>query len=96
MILDDNEVRYIAHLARLQIDEAAIPQYQAELSGILALATRLDEVDTASVSPMAHPFNLTQRLREDVVTETDERQQFQKIAPAIERDLYLVPKIIDR
>jgi aspartyl-tRNA(Asn)/glutamyl-tRNA(Gln) amidotransferase subunit C len=95
MSLDKTEVEKIAHLARLQIDPADVPEYATNLSNILDLVEQMDAVDTEGVNPMAHPTDAVQRLREDVVTETDQRDQFQAIAPQVENGLYLVPKVIE-
>jgi len=95
MSLDKTEVEKIAHLARLQIDPADVPEYATNLSNILDLVEQMDAVDTEGVDPMAHPTDAVQRLREDVVTETDQRDQFQAIAPQVENGLYLVPKVIE-
>ena len=95
MSLDKTQVEKIAHLARLQIDSADVPEYATNLSNILDLVEQMDAVDTEGVNPMAHPTDAVQRLREDVVTETDQRDQFQSIAPQVENGLYLVPKVIE-
>ena len=95
MSLDKTQVEKIAHLARLQIDPADIPAYATNLSNILDLVEQMDAVDTEGVDPMAHPTDAVQRLREDVVTENDQRDQFQAIAPQVENGLYLVPKVIE-
>ncbi len=95
MSLDKHEVERIAHLARLEIDPAAVPEYARNLSNILDLVDRLDAADTEGVEPMAHPLEARQRLREDVVTETDQRERFQAIAPQVEDGLYLVPRVIE-
>ena len=95
MSLDKTQVEKIAHLARLQIDPADAPEYATNLSNILDLVEQMDAVDTEGVDPMAHPTDAVQRLREDVVTETDQRDQFQSIAPQVENGLYLVPKVIE-
>lgn len=95
MSLDKTQVEKIAHLARLQIDPADVPEYATNLSNILDLVEQMDAVDTEGVDPMAHPTDAMQRLREDVVTETDQRDQFQAIAPQVENGLYLVPKVIE-
>ncbi len=93
MSLDREQVRKIAHLARLHITE---PEAYAEtLSRILGLIEQMNAVDTTGVTPMAHPNDAGLRLRDDVVTETDQRDKFQKIAPAVEAGLYLVPKVIE-
>ena len=95
MSLDREEVLKIAHLARLGVDESEVERYLAELSNILALVDRMNAVDTSGVAPMAHPLDATQRLRADEVKETDQREVFQKIAPAVSDGLYLVPKVIE-
>ena len=95
MALDSTDVAKIAHLARLDVADAELAAYAAELSNILALVEQMNAVDTAGVEPMAHPLHMAQRLRPDTVTETDQRAAFQAIAPATEDGLYLVPKVIE-
>jgi aspartyl-tRNA(Asn)/glutamyl-tRNA(Gln) amidotransferase subunit C len=95
MSLDKTQVEKIAHLARLQIDPADVPEYATNLSNILDLVAQMDAVDTEGVNPMAHPTEAVQRLREDQVSEMDQRDHFQAIAPAVENGLYLVPKVIE-
>ncbi len=95
MSLNRQDVENIAHLARLQVAETELDTYAAELSKILAFVEQMDAVDTSGIAPMAHPLDLTQRLRTDEVTETDQRDHFQTHAPAVERGLYLVPRVIE-
>lgn len=95
MSLSNEEVRKIARLARLAVSESEASSYSGELSSILEMVDRMDRVDTAGVEPMAHPQNATQRMRPDVVTETDQRERYQKIAPSVERGLYLVPRVVE-
>lgn len=95
MSLTRKDVEKIAHLARLAISEDDIPKYANNLSNILDLVAQMNAVDTAKVEPMAHPFDATQRLRPDVVSESNQRELFQKIAPQVEAGLYLVPKVIE-
>jgi aspartyl-tRNA(Asn)/glutamyl-tRNA(Gln) amidotransferase subunit C len=95
MALDSAAVAKIAHLARLGIEAADIPEYARNLSDILAFVEQLNAVDTDGVVPLAHPLDTTQRLRADEVTETDRREAFQAIAPSVEAGLYLVPKVIE-
>jgi aspartyl-tRNA(Asn)/glutamyl-tRNA(Gln) amidotransferase subunit C len=95
MSLSDAEVHKIAHLARLKIDEAEVPGYAHNLSNILALVEQMNAVDTTGIAPMAHPQDVSQRLRADVVTEQDQHSLFQSIAPLTEAGLYLVPKVIE-
>ena len=95
MSLTASDVKKIAHLARLGIEEQQIDSYAKDLSSILDLMTQMGQLNTDGVAPMAHPLDQMQRLREDVVTETDQREHFQAIAPQTEAGLYLVPKVID-
>ena len=95
MSLTANDVKKIAHLARLGIAEQDVEHYAKDLSGVLNLMTQMGRLNTDGVTPMAHPLDQMQRLRDDVVTETDQRDHFQAIAPQTEAGLYLVPKVID-
>ena len=95
MALDASDVEKIAHLARLGIDADAVPEYTRNLSDILAFVEQLNAVDTAGVVPLAHPLEATQRLRPDTVSEVNERDSFQTVAPQTEAGLYLVPKVIE-
>jgi aspartyl-tRNA(Asn)/glutamyl-tRNA(Gln) amidotransferase subunit C len=95
MALDAAEIKKIAHLARLGINAEDIPEYSRNLSDILAFVEQLNAVDTTGVEPLAHPLEATQRLRADEITETDNRENFQKVAPETESGLYLVPQVIE-
>ncbi len=95
MSLTTDDVKKIAHLARLGIDESDIESYAKDLSRMLDLMTQMSELNTDEVIPMAHPMDQVQRLRPDTVTEQDNREQFQAIAPQVEAGLYLVPKVIE-
>ena len=95
MSLDKSDVEKIAHLARLAIDESTIPDYARDLNNILTLVEQMSAVNTDAVSPMAHPLDAHQRLREDVVSETDHRELFQSIAPKTDAGVYLVPQVIE-
>lgn len=95
MSLTASDVKKIAHLARLGIEDQQIENYAKDLSSILDLMTQMGQLNTEGVVPMAHPLDQRQRLREDVVSETDQRQPFQTIAPQTDAGLYLVPKVID-
>lgn len=95
MSLTPAEVNSIARLARLAINEQDIPQYAKNLSRILDFVAQLDQADTAGVTPMAHPLDMAQRLRADVVTETDQHKLYQQNAPQVEAGLYIVPKVIE-
>ncbi|MCC5796708.1 MAG: Asp-tRNA(Asn)/Glu-tRNA(Gln) amidotransferase subunit GatC [Methylophaga sp.] len=95
MSLNKSDVEKIAHLARLTIDEADVADYARDLNNILNLVEQMGAADTAEVSPMAHPLDAHQRLRPDIVTEHDQRELFQSIAPETEAGVYLVPKVIE-
>ncbi len=95
MSLNTADVKRIAHLARIEVSDLDAESYLDKLSGILGLIEQMQAVDTTGITPMSHSQDLTQRLREDVVTETNQRELFQSIAPAVENGLYLVPKVIE-
>lgn len=95
MALDAAAVAKIAHLARLGIDAGEVPEVARSLSAILAFVEQLNAVDTSGVTPLAHPLEATQRLRPDVVSETNDRDNFQSVAPQTEDGLYLVPQVIE-
>jgi aspartyl-tRNA(Asn)/glutamyl-tRNA(Gln) amidotransferase subunit C len=94
-MLSLDEVRRIADLARIEVPEAAVAALQQKLNGIFGLIEQMRAVDTTGVEPMAHAVDVTQRLREDRVTETDQHELFQSVAPQVEDGLYLVPKVIE-
>ncbi len=95
MALDQQSVYKIASLARIHIDDDEAARYARELSRILDLVEQMNAVDTETVAPLAHPQDRALRMRTDEVTETDHREAFQRIAPATEAGLYLVPKVIE-
>ncbi|MFT5426083.1 MAG: aspartyl-tRNA(Asn)/glutamyl-tRNA(Gln) amidotransferase subunit C [Gammaproteobacteria bacterium] len=95
MSLDKSDIDKIARLARLSISEADTPNYIHDVSNILDLIEKMNSINTDNIEPLAHPLEITARLREDKVTETDQRAHFQKIAPAVDNGHYLVPKVID-
>lgn len=95
MALTRTDVEKIAHLARLQINETDIDHHAEALSNILAMIDEIQAVNTDGIVPMAHPLDATQRLRPDQVTEPNQREHFQAIAPQTEDGLYLVPKVIE-
>lgn len=95
MSLTPEDVKKIANLARLNVDEQDMADYTHNLSNILDFVAQMNAVDTTGVEPMAHPLDAIQRLRPDAVTETDQRELFQQGAPLAEEGLYLVPKVIE-
>ena len=95
MAFDKAEVEKIAQLARLYIGDSEIGEVTGRIRDILALIDQMQSVDTHDVVPLAHPLDLTQRLREDDVTEFNRRDELQLLAPEVEQGLYLVPKVIE-
>jgi aspartyl-tRNA(Asn)/glutamyl-tRNA(Gln) amidotransferase subunit C len=95
MALTAADVAKIAHLARLHLNAEEEAQVTRRLNDILSLIDQLQAADTTGIEPMAHPMDATQPLRDDVVTETNHRDAYQKMAPATEAGLYLVPKVIE-
>jgi aspartyl-tRNA(Asn)/glutamyl-tRNA(Gln) amidotransferase subunit C len=95
MALNITDIKRIAHLARLEINEQEAAVTLTKLSGILGLIEQMQAVDTMCITPMSHSQDVTQRLREDVVTQTNRREVFQAIAPQVQDGLYLVPKVIE-
>jgi aspartyl-tRNA(Asn)/glutamyl-tRNA(Gln) amidotransferase subunit C len=95
MVLTTDDVRKVAHLSRLAVDETELNTYVKELSGILSLVQQMGAIDTNGIEPMAHPLDMTQRLRPDVVTESNQRELLQSVAPLAEDGLYLVPSVFE-
>ena len=95
MALERSDVEKIAHLARRGLNDADIPRTTEALNSILGLIDQMQAVDTTGIEPLAHPLEASQRLRADVVTESNHREAYQSIAPAVENGLYLVPKVIE-
>ncbi|MGQ0657296.1 MAG: Asp-tRNA(Asn)/Glu-tRNA(Gln) amidotransferase subunit GatC [Chromatiales bacterium] len=95
MSLSRQDVEKIAHLARLAVTEEEIPGFAQQLSSILEFVAQMNAANTAQVEPMAHPYDLPTRTREDEITEHNEREVMQSVAPAVEAGLYLVPKVIE-
>ena len=95
MSLSLDDVHRIAHLARIEITPAEADDVRSKLDGIFAMIERMRAVDTRGVAPMSHALDVTLPLRDDRITESDRRDDYQRIAPAVEAGLYLVPKVID-
>ena len=95
MTLSLDDVRRIAHLARIDVDAQAVSEVHAKLEAIFAMINELQAVDTSGVEPMSHAQDVVLPLREDKVTETDRHADFQRIAPAVEDGLYLVPRVVE-
>ena len=95
MALSQADIHKLAVLARLDIDNDMVDSVTSKISDILSMVDALQAVDTSEITPMANPLDAHQRLRADTVTETDQHQAFQAIAPKTEDSLYLVPRVID-
>lgn len=95
MSLDKQDVQKIAHLARLALSDEDANQYQSSLSSVLTLVEEMQSVNTDGIQPLANPLEMTQRLREDEVTESNRREDFLANAPQSSNGLFLVPKVID-
>lgn len=95
MAINQDQIRSIANLSRLQIDEELIPEYQINLTNILQLVDQLAAVDTDGISTMAHPLDAVQRLRADEITENNQREHFQLGAPATEKGHFIVPRVVE-
>ena len=95
MTIQKEDVEKIAHLARIAINEQEKTQFVDDLSGVFKLVDAMDKFDVSQTTPLAHPLDIVQRLREDHVTEQDLRDVLQKNAPSTEAGLYLVPKVIE-
>ena len=95
MSLSPDDVKRVAMLARIEVTEAESTQILEQLVGVFGLIEKMQSVDTSGVEPMSHAQDVTARLRPDGVTESDEHEAFQSVAPAVEESLYLVPKVIE-
>lgn len=95
MTFDNHQILKLARLARLKLTEPEVVQYREDLNSILSLADRLEAIPTEGVEPLTHPGALCVVLRDDVVTEPNQREAFQALAPAVEQGLYLVPRVVE-
>lgn len=89
------EIRRVAALARIEVTETELQGVRDSLDGVFAMIGQLQAVEAAGIEPMAHAQDVALRLREDVVTESDQRALFQSVAPQVEAGLYLVPRVIE-
>jgi aspartyl-tRNA(Asn)/glutamyl-tRNA(Gln) amidotransferase subunit C len=94
-MLSLEQIHRLARLARLELSAAEADGMREQMNAILAMVDAMSAVDTTGVAPMSHPQEATQRLREDRVTETDQRERFLALAPEVEDGLYLVPRVIE-
>lgn len=99
MSLNSQDIRRIAHLARLELRPDESERMLTQINGFFAIVERMQAVDTACVAPLTHPVECVQevalRLRDDVASEPDDRAANQRSAPAVERGLFLVPRVIE-
>jgi aspartyl-tRNA(Asn)/glutamyl-tRNA(Gln) amidotransferase subunit C len=95
MTISEQQLERVAELARIRLDSATVVEVTRRIGDILAMIDRMQAVDTREVTPMAHPLDTVQRLREDAVTEGGQRERFLAIAPQTEQGLFLVPRVIE-
>ena len=95
MDVTEEVVRNIAELVQLKVDDAEIQQLTEGMQNILALADQMQAINTEGVEPVSNPLDASQKLRPDVVTEENQRELFQSLAPASESGLYLVPRVVE-
>lgn len=95
MQFDKSDIDKIAWLARLAISTEDVAGYARDLSKIFSLVEQMNRVDTGNIEPLAHPLEISTRLRDDVVTESSQRDLFQSVAPAVSNGYYLVPRVIE-
>lgn len=95
MALTLDDVKRVAHLARIEISDAGAELVLRDLAGIFGLIEQMQAVEVGDIEPMSHAQDVILRLRQDAVTETDQHALFQSVAPQVEADLYLVPKVIE-
>ena len=94
-VLTSSDIQKIADLSKLELSDHKLSELTQSLENILTLVKKMDAIDTRTVEPLAHPFHATQPLREDVVSEKNQRDLFQKNAPYVEAGLYIVPKFVE-
>lgn len=95
MAITQSDVEKIAHLARLELSSSESETVASSVSDILGLIDKMQAIDTDGITPLSHPFDAVQKLREDEVTETNRRDELQTLAPSSQDGLYLVPKVIE-
>lgn len=95
MSIEKSDIEKIASLARIRVDQSAVPEIANRINDILKMVDNMQAVNTDDIEPMANPLDAVQRLRVDLVTERNQREAFQAIAPQVEQGLYLVPKVIE-
>jgi len=95
MPIDQRDIEAVAALARIRVDDSEIADVTGRIADIIAMVGQLQHIDTQAVEPLANPLDATQVLRADDVTEPDRREAFQRLAPAVENGLYLVPRVVE-
>tara|TARA_R110002072_G_scaffold2252_4_gene18642 strand:+ start:9650 stop:9997 length:348 start_codon:yes stop_codon:yes gene_type:complete len=95
MKVDADLVKNVATLAQLQIQDSDLEKTITNLTDVLGLVDQMQGVDTREISPMSNPLDATQVMRPDVITESNQRDQFQKVSPNVEKGFFLVPRVVD-
>lgn len=94
-LVKHDDIIALAHLARININDDMVEDTTNNINNILALVDQLQQANTNDIQPMSHPLDATQRLRADIVSEGNEREALQAVAPAVDSGLFLVPKVIE-
>lgn len=95
MSIDRNDIVNVSHLAKIHLNEDDVPELTDRINRILSMVDEMQSIDTSGVEPMANPLDAVQQLREDVISETNQREVLIRNAPMSEDGLFLVPKVID-
>ena len=95
MSINKEEIKKIAHLARINVSQEELEQVEKKLDGIMTLIEKMQEVNTKSIEPMSHALDIDQPLREDKVTEKDIRDKSLSLAPHADNNLFIVPQVIE-
>jgi aspartyl-tRNA(Asn)/glutamyl-tRNA(Gln) amidotransferase subunit C len=95
MNIQKQEIKYLARLARIDIDDKTIDEVSPRIRSVLELIDQLQDADTSGIEAVSHPMQGSQRLRKDEVSEINNRERFQEIAPDMDDGLFLVPRVIE-
>ena len=95
MSINKEEIKKIAHLARINVSQDEVNQVEKKLDGIMTLIEKMQEINTESIEPMSHALDIDQPLREDKVTEKDSRNKSLSLAPHADNNLFIVPQVIE-
>lgn len=94
-MLESQELVQLSRLTQISLNDSAASTHRQRLCALIQLGSSITSANTTNVEPLISPLEITQRLRADVISETDQRELYQSIAPATQDGLYLVPKVLD-